>query len=141
MKTKIWVVAAFVLTFAAGVLTGALVVGEYGRSMPPWARQEHEPRRPRPMRWEVLKFQLNLSETQSQQVAEIVKRHEQRLRKQFSEIRPMSHQIIKEMAAEIDSVLTPEQRVKFRENFAEPPFWKKPYRSRKMPTDSLREKF
>ncbi|MDZ7362596.1 MAG: hypothetical protein ONB46_18010 [candidate division KSB1 bacterium] len=141
MKTKIWVVAAFVLTFAAGVLTGALVVREYGQPPAPSLRQEHEPRRPRPTRWEILKSQLNLSQTQSQQVAAIVKRHEERLRKQFSQIRPMSHQIIREMTAEIDSVLTPEQRVKFRENFAEPPFWKKPHRSRKVPNDSLREKF
>jgi Spy/CpxP family protein refolding chaperone len=125
MKSKFLVVAAFVLTFAAGVLTGAIVVREYSRPLPPWGRMEHEPRQHPPMRSEALKSQLHLSEAQSQKVAEIIAGHEERLRKHLGQMRPLSHQILKEMTMQIDSVLTPEQRMKFREAFPLPPPFRK----------------
>lgn len=142
MKTKILVTAAFVLTFAAGVLTGAIALREYRYPPPSRARLEHEPGRPRPLQLETLQAQLNLSATQSQRVGEIIATHHDQLRKHFSEMRPQSHQIIKEMTMQIDSVLTPEQRQKFHANFSfPPPFWKLPRRSRRAPHDSLAEKF
>jgi Spy/CpxP family protein refolding chaperone len=141
MKTKIWVVSAFVLTFAAGVLTGAIIVREYSRPLPPRMRAEYEPGRRRPPRWEALKSQLNLSEAQSQQVAKIVARHEEQLRQHFSRIQPFSHEIVREMTMQIDSVLTPEQRRKFHEEILPPPLWRMPHRSRKAPNDSLGVRF
>jgi len=136
MKTKILVIAAFLLTFAAGVLTGAIVVREYGRHPPPWARLEHEPGRRPHLHWETLKSQLNLSEAQSRQVAEIIDEHQEKLRRHLGQ----AHPIIKEMTTQIDSVLTPEQRQKFRKEIP-PPFWKMPHRPRKMPHDSLGGRF
>jgi len=142
MKTKILVIAAFALTFAAGVLTGAIMIREYGRPSLPRARLEHDPGRHRPLQLEKLQSQLNLSEKQSQRVAEIISTHHERLRNHFSQIRPQSHQIIKEMTMQIDSVLTPEQRQKFHEAFPfPPPFWKMPYRPRRAPHDSLAGRF
>jgi len=142
MKTKILVLAAFALTFAVGVLSGAIMVREYGRPASPWTRREHDPDRHRPLQLETLKSQLNLSEKQSQRVAEIISTHHERLRNHFSQIRPQSHQIIKEMTMQIDSVLTPEQRLKFHEAFPfPPPFWKMPHRPRRAPDDSLEKEF
>lgn len=142
MKTKILVIAAFVLTFAAGVLTGAIALREYSRPPAPRARAELEAGRPRPLQLETLQAQLNLSAAQRQRVGEIIATHHEQLRKHFSEMRPVGHQIIKEMTMQIDSVLTPEQRQKFRANFQfPPPFWKMPHRSRRAPHDSLNDEF
>lgn len=142
MKTKILVLAAFVLTFAVGVLTGALVVRDNSRPASPWARRERIPDLHGPLQVEMLQSRLNLSEKQRAQVAEIISTHHERLRNHFSQIRPQSHQIIKEMTAQIDSVLTPEQRLKFHEAFPfPPPFWKKQHRPRRPPVDSLEKKF
>lgn len=142
MKTKILVLAAFALTFAVGVLTGALMVRENGRPASPWTRRERTPEQHGPLQLEMLQSRLNLSEKQSAQVAEIIAAHHERLRNHFSQIRPQAHEIIKEMTAQIDSVLTPEQRVKFHAAFPfPPPFRKMPYRSRRAPDDSLEEKF
>ncbi len=142
MKTKILVIAAFVLTFAAGVLTGAIALREYNRPPAPRARLERETDRPRPLQLETLQAQLNLSATQSQRVGEIIAAHHDRLRRHFNAMRPQSHQIIKEMTMQIDSVLTPEQRQKFHATFPfPPPFWKMPHRPRRASHDSLAEKF
>lgn len=138
MKTKILVIAAFVLTFAAGVLTGAIALREYNRPPAFRAHLERESGRPRPLQLEVLQAQLNLTPTQSQQVGDIIAANHERLRKHFSAMRPQSHQIIKEMTMQIDSVLTPEQRLKFHEAFPfPPPLWKKPHRLRRNLQDSL----
>lgn len=137
MKTKILVLAAFVLTFAVGVLTGAIMVREYGHPTSPWARRERDPDRHGPLQLEMLQSRLNLSEKQSARVAEIIAAHHERLRNHFSQIRPQAHQIIKEMTVQIDSVLTPEQRLKFHEAFPfPPPFGKMPYRPRRAPHDT-----
>jgi Spy/CpxP family protein refolding chaperone len=140
MKEKFFVIAAFVLTFAAGVLTGALVVRQFGAPPPMRPRTAHEPGRPpRGFMVEMLKPRLNLSETQSQEVAQIIAKYEEQLRQHFRQMRPQSSQIIRQMAAEIDSVLTPEQRQKFHQEF--PPLWKMPHRPRKTLGDSMRAKF
>lgn len=143
MQAKAFVVAAFVLTFAAGVLTGALVVRKLSPPAPPWARMGDRPsgRNPAPpLRMEVLKSQLNLDAAQSQQVAEILARGHEQLRQNFGQLQLSSHQVFKQMAAEIDSVLTPEQRQKFHAEFPLP-HWKKLRRSRRMPADSFDVKF
>jgi Spy/CpxP family protein refolding chaperone len=144
MQAKVFVVAAFVLTFAAGVLTGALIVRKLSPPAPPWARMgEHPSGRnpaPPPLRMEILKSQINLDATQSQRIAEIITRGHEQLRQNFGQLRLSSHQVFKQMAAEIDSVLTPEQRQKFHAEFPLP-HWKKLRRPRRMPEDSLDAKF
>jgi Spy/CpxP family protein refolding chaperone len=140
VKEKFFVIAAFVLTFAAGVLTGAIVVRQFGGPLSMRPRMAHEPGRPpRGFMLEMLKPRLNLDETQSQEVAQIVATYEEKLRQHFSQMRPQSSQIIRQMAAEIDSVLTPEQRQKFHEQF--PPLWKMPHRPRRTLGDSMKARF
>jgi Spy/CpxP family protein refolding chaperone len=145
MQAKIFVAAAFVLTFAAGVLTGALVVRKFSFPEPPrWTRMSDHPsgrgQGPPPLRMEILKSQLDLDATQSQRIEEIIARGHEQLRQKFGQLRLSSHQVFKQMAAEIDSVLTPEQRQKFHAEFPLP-HWKKLRRPRRMPSDSLDDKF
>jgi len=142
MQAKIFVVAAFVLTFAVGVLTGALIVRNFGHpEPPPWTKMDkHHLERHEPVRIEILKSRLNLNETQSQQIAAIIAKHDKQLRQHFGQIRFSSRQIFKQMTVEIDSVLTPEQRQKFHAAFPLP-IWKAPHRSRRAPEDSLEARF
>lgn len=139
MKEKFWVVAAFVLTFAAGVLTGALVVRQFGGPFPMRPRMEFEAGRHRGFMLGMLKSRLDLNGKQSQEVAQIIKKNQQRLREHFSKIRPESDQIIKQMTAEIDSVLTPEQRQKFHQEF--PQLWRMPRWPRPAREDSMKARF
>ncbi|MDZ7304540.1 MAG: periplasmic heavy metal sensor [candidate division KSB1 bacterium] len=120
MKEKIFVIAAFVLTFAVGVLTGALVVREFSHPPLPPSRMGYEMGRHRPITSKELGAKLNLSKEQRQQVQQIIAKHQQQLRKHLSQMRPTSRQIFKQMVAEIDSVLTPEQREKFHRDFPMP---------------------
>lgn len=137
MKTKVWVVAAFVLTFAAGVLTGGILIRQYGQTERPPSRFGRDFERHRPLHMEGLKSLLNLSETQSQQIAKILAEHQEQFRQHIDQMRPLSHQILKNMTTQIDSVLTPEQRQKFHQAFAPPPFGKMPYWKRRPLNDSL----
>lgn len=140
MKEKFFIIAAFILTFAAGVLTGAIVVRQFGGPPPMRPRMAHEPGRPpRGFMLEMLKPRLNLDETQSREVAQIIAKYEEKLREHFSRMRPQSNQIIRQMAAEIDSVLTPEQRQKFHQEF--PPLWRMPHWPRRAREDSMRARF
>jgi Spy/CpxP family protein refolding chaperone len=139
MKDKFFVIAAFVLTFAAGVFTGALVLRQFGGPPPMRPRMAHEPGRPRGFMLEKLKPRLNLSATQSQAVEQIIAKYEEQLRQHFRQTRPQAHQIIRQMTAEIDSVLTPEQRQKFYQEI--PLRWKMPPRPRGALSDSMDAEF
>ncbi len=139
MKEKLFVIAAFVLTFAAGVFTGALVLRQFGGPPPLRPRMAHEPGRPRGFMLEMLKPRLNLSEVQSQAVAQIIAKYEEQLRQHFRQTRPQAHQIIRQMTTEIDSVLTPEQRQKFHQSF--PLLGMMPPWSRQAREDSMRGEF
>jgi len=140
MKEKALVIVAFVLTFAAGVLTGALVVRQFSPPGPPqWARQEKKFDRPHLLPMEVLKSKLLLSDEQGQKIAAIIGKHEKQLHEHFSQIRPDSRQIVQNMTAKIDSVLTPEQRQQFRAQF--PLLGKMPHGHRKAFGDSSKGRF
>jgi Spy/CpxP family protein refolding chaperone len=139
MKEKFFVIAAFVLTFAAGVLTGALVVRQFGGPPPLRPRMAHEPGRPRGFMLEMLKPRLNLSDAQSRAVEQIIAKYEEQLRQHFRQTRPQAHQIIRQMTAEIDSVLTPEQRQKFRQEI--PMMRKMPLWPRQPREDSMKARF
>jgi Spy/CpxP family protein refolding chaperone len=135
MKGKILVVAAFVLTFAAGVLTGAFIVREF---IPPPFPGAPMPREERlPMSLEILQGRLDLSEAQRQQVAEIIGKYQKQLHHQMLQLRPKARRTIQQMSEEIESVLTPEQREKFRNVvFRRMPRWQ-----REATHDSLRMPF
>lgn len=146
MKDKAWVVAAFVLTFAAGVLVGAIIVRHYGP--PPFAMgRSGEPggekrfskrgeRFPIPS-LKMLQEQLDLTEAQQQQVSAIVEKHREQMHEHLSKFRPATHELIIQMRAEIESVLTTEQLEKFRREF--PKRERRGYGMKSAPRDSMRE--
>lgn len=139
MKEKFFVIAAFLLTFAAGVFTGALVLRQFGGPPPLLPRMAHEPGRPRGFMLEKLKPRLNLSDEQSHAVEQIIAKYEEQLRQHFRQTRPRAHQIIRQMATEIDSVLTPEQRQKWHQEI--PRIWQMPPWPRRAREDSVRGEF
>jgi len=145
MKEKAWIVAAFVLTFAAGVLVGAIIVrrlgpplfaiGEFGE--PDERRFPMHGERPPLPSLEMLERQLKLNEAQQRQVAAIVERHRAQMHEHLSKIRPATHELLNELRAEIESVLTPEQLEKFRREF---PRRERRFGSKHAPRDSMLEK-
>jgi hypothetical protein len=114
------------VTFAAGVLTGAIMMREFAGPphRPPGMGRRYSPERHRALTLEALKNRLNLSETQSQEVQQILAEHQQQLRRHFERMRPQSRRIFEELTKDIENVLTPEQRQKFHEEF--PLLWKMP---------------
>lgn len=143
MKDKFWIAAAFVLTFAAGVLVGAIVVRQFGP--PPFAMLPFGDRSARhfPMHGEkpplpslgALQRQLDLNEAQQQQVAAIVEKFRERFEQNFRQFRPAMHEVITQMRLEIENVLTPEQLEKFRREF--PRRERRGYGAKPAPRDSL----
>ena len=91
MKDKIWIVTAFVLTFAVGVFVGALLVRSVGAppfAAAPFARPNlrHFPRhdgKPPIPSMEMLQTQLGLDETQHQQIAGIVEKYRDNFQEHF----------------------------------------------------------
>lgn len=146
MKDKIWIVAAFVLTFAVGVLVGAIIVRNFGPP-PPFAAApfgqpggryfpRHEERPPIPS-VEMLQQQLDLDETQQQQVAGIVEKYREQFQEHFRQIHPTMQGMIMQMRTEIEGVLKPEQLEKFRREF--PRRTRRSFGSRAVPKDSAAE--
>ncbi len=112
-KTRLLGVAVLIAMFAAGGLTGAVLQ----RSAT--ADSDSNPARPSPpqQRGPNLFEKLQLTETQHQQVCTIMKRkaaqmrpHEQAFQAAWKEHEPAMKAIISATNAEMDSVLTPEQR-------------------------------
>ncbi len=146
MKDKIWIVAAFVLTFAAGVLVGAIVVRNFGPppfAMAPFGNAEgrrfprHEGRPALPS-VDMLQKQLGLDEAQQQQVAVIVEKYRGQFQEHFRQIHPTMQGLLHEMRGEIENVLTPEQLEKFRREF--PRRDRRGFGSRSAPEDSAAER-
>ncbi len=145
MKDKIWIVAAFVLTFAVGVFTGALLVRNF--AAPPFAAApfakpnvrhfpRHEGKPPLPS-VEMLQTQLDLDETQQQQVAGIVEKYREKFQEHFRQIHPTMQSMITQMRGEIETVLRPEQLEKFRRDF--PRRERRAFGPRPAPDDSVPE--
>ncbi len=116
MKQNLWVIAAFVLTFAAGVLTGAIVVRQFGPSPPPFERGMMRPRpEPRPFsNLNELQRRMDLSEAQREQIAAIFAKYRGQIQVHVRQVRPPMHELMRQMRAEIEQILTPEQREKFQ---------------------------
>lgn len=145
MKEKIWIVAAFVLTFAVGVLTGALLVRSFGLApFAPMPMGERGPRHfPRPGERaplpsvEMLQRQFDLDEAQQEQVANIIEKYREEFQEHFRQVHPIMQGLLGEMRGEIESVLRPEQLEKFRREF--PPRPRRGLGARPMPRDSAPE--
>ena len=117
MKQSFLVIAAFVLTFAAGVLTGALVVRQFASPPPPF---ELRPGRPgmgpeRLFDLNELQKRLDLNDTQRQQIAAVLDKYRDQIEQHVKQVRPPMHELFRGMRDEIERILTPEQREKFRQ--------------------------
>lgn len=145
MKEKIWIVAAFVLTFAVGVLTGALIVRNFGPAPFAPMRMGEKGIRHFPMAGErapipsveMLQRQLDLDEAQQEQVANIVEKYREQFQEHFRQVHPIMQGLLGEMRGEIENVLRPEQLEKFRREF--PPRTRRGFGPRSAPRDSAPE--
>jgi len=111
VSTSPRVVAALLI---AGALVAGVVLGVAGdRAWMHWHRPPHAPRLDRLV--EHLDHMLNLTPQQHDAVRRIVERHAARMQQINASVRPQIRQEIDSTNAEIEKVLTPEQRTKFRD--------------------------
>ncbi|MDZ7267465.1 MAG: hypothetical protein ONB48_09060 [candidate division KSB1 bacterium] len=122
MKQNFWVIAAFVLTFAAGVLTGAIVVRQFGPPPPvgPGMMRLRPEMHAFPNLQE-LQRRMNLSAAQREQIAAIFAKYQGQIQEHLQQVRPPMHKLMRQMRSEIEQVLTPEQREQFQRMGAPPP--------------------
>lgn len=129
MKQSFLVAAAFVLTFAAGVLTGGLLVRQLA-APPPFEREIRRPlMSPRRM-FDVDKMQkqLDLSDTQRQHVEAVLKKYREQIQEHLARVEPPMGELMRGLRSEIEQILTPEQREKFQRTAS--PFWRRSPRGR-----------
>jgi Spy/CpxP family protein refolding chaperone len=100
------VVLAFVAGFAAGVVTDHLVMLRRGPGMPPMVAHAMAGR---------LDRHLDLTDEQRRKIEEILERRHGAMDRLWAEMHPRMRVEIDATNAEIERVLTPEQREKFRE--------------------------
>lgn len=107
-NTKLLAALALLITFVVGVVVG--FVGERAIMI----RKGGVPRYP-PAQFIVrhLDRRLHLNDQQRVEITGIVQRHEQRIVVIWSGVRPQVRSEIESANAEIDRVLTPEQRAEF----------------------------
>ena len=112
MSTSPRLVAALLI---AGALVAGVVLGVAGdRAWMHWHR--NSPRAPHLDRLvEHLDRTLDLTPQQRESVKQIIDRHRQRIEAISASVRPQMRQEIDSTNAEIEKILTPEQRTKFRD--------------------------
>jgi len=110
-RPTVWMVAALVLAFLAGLAGGVFL----DRSVLP--HRGLSPRRPAPHfpSLEMMARELNLSAEQQAKIKAIFERNEERFHELRGDIRKHLDEIRKQLKTEIDGVLTPEQIKKFQE--------------------------
>jgi Spy/CpxP family protein refolding chaperone len=110
-NTRATAVAVIVVAFIAGILAG--VAGDHlylirsGRLSPRHGRFSADRMTDR------LTHQLNLSAQQKTQVQQIIERHHAKIDATMANVRPQVRQELDATNAEIEKVLTPEQKTKF----------------------------
>ena len=109
-KAAIIVVVAFVAGLFVGVAGDRLVLFRTGRLFPRRATDAAASRLV-----SRLDHDLNLSPAQHAQVQKIVDAHHARITNVYNNVRPQVHSEIEAANREIENVLTPEQRTKFRD--------------------------
>lgn len=98
----------------AGSLVAGIVLGVAGDRA--WMHWHHTPRAPRLERLvEHLDNQLHFTPEQKSAVSQIIARHRARIEAITANTRPQIRQEIEATNAEIEKVLTPEQRQKFQD--------------------------
>jgi Spy/CpxP family protein refolding chaperone len=110
-NTRAAAIAVVVVAFIAGILVG--VAGDHlyliktGRLSPRRGRFSAERMTDR------LTHQLDLSAQQKTQVQQIIERHRAKIDATMANVRPQVRQELEATNAEIETVLTPEQKTKF----------------------------
>ncbi len=107
-STIVLAVVALLVTFLAGVLTGFA-----GSRFLFWKRPARVPSRAAEFLMKRLDRRLDLTPQQEIQVTRILERHHERIAAVWNGVRPQVRKEIEETNAEIERVLTPEQRAKF----------------------------
>ncbi|HSP17623.1 MAG TPA: hypothetical protein VLV78_22955 [Thermoanaerobaculia bacterium] len=105
-NTKILAAVALLITFLVGAVIG--VVGDRI-----FIAIHGAPHRSPQMMARHLGYVLHLSDAQKAQVMEIITRHQQRIAAITATSRPAVQQELEQANAEIERILTPEQREKF----------------------------
>jgi len=108
---KFWIVLSFLVVFAAGVTAGILFENNYLDKKP--GRNEE---RRKPVRFPTLDMmaeELGLTQQQQEQLREIFKNNEERLKAYRSEIHHHYGVLRAQLKEEMDSVFTDEQQKKF----------------------------
>lgn len=110
-KTVVIAALALVVTFIAGFVVGAVVDR--------FVMFEREPRRPPPLATEAmlhrLDRRLDLTDQQREQIEQILERRHERIHQLMQTTRPQVHREVEAANAEIERLLTPEQREKFKD--------------------------
>jgi len=116
------IILAAVVIFAAGVLTGGLLVNHVSRAHP---GNHHPPREPEDFipRPELLKTNfvqrldkaVHLTPEQSNEIEKIIAEGQQRNRELWKEVAPQFHPIFQEVHRRIREVLSPAQQKQFEE--------------------------
>ena len=108
-KTTIVAILVIAVTFIAGV-----AVGVFGAFMMHRRGGDRIPRFASHAMVNRLDRKLDLTDEQREKITVIVERHHQRINSMWRQVRPQVEQELKQANAEIESVLTPEQREKFQ---------------------------
>jgi Spy/CpxP family protein refolding chaperone len=107
-RFKFWLVLSLILAFAAGLVCG-IFVDKYVLSK----RSDGEGRRgPHPPSLEFLSKQLGLSPQQQEQIKEIFRKNEERMKELRTRIHGDLNEVRSQLKDEIDRVITPEQKEK-----------------------------
>jgi Spy/CpxP family protein refolding chaperone len=108
-KFKFWIILSFIIVFAAGIIAGIfsekyLISKRLGRM------------REIPVHFpslEMMAQELSLSPQQKEQIREVFKNNEERLKGLRSQMHDRLSEIRSQLKTEIENILTPEQRQKF----------------------------
>jgi len=107
-KARSWIILAFVAVLAAGIAAGLFL----GRSWPRGGGPSRSYRGGPPPSLERLAKDLDLTPAQKEEIRKIFERNEERLKEFHSQIRTHLNEMRSRLKAEIDNVLTPQQREK-----------------------------
>jgi len=108
---KFWIVLSFLIVFAAGVVAGILFENNYLDKKP-----RRDTQRRSSVRFPTLDMmaeELGLTAEQQEQLREIFKNNEERLKAYRSEIHEHYKVLRSQLKQEMDSVFTAEQKAKF----------------------------
>ena len=108
---KFWIVFSFIVVFFVGIVGGVLLEKQYLSQ-----KIERKERRKSPARFptlETMAKELNLSSEQEDDIREIFKNNDERLKSLRKQIHEQLSSIRMQLKKEINFVLTEEQKVKF----------------------------